>query len=263
MVRYMMKCGHIVEDRRCTRGARDTSAGPNVGDVKTLTEGIDVKTSTKDSVKTSTKTDTVKSSTKEDIVKTPTDVIKCNRCNCSEIMFKINGVYDRLEGRVAECNGRRVRSRWDLPGFIWRPEEETDLYFYGNVRHIAGSEKIVVKHNESGVVIERRAAKAKPTTRAARKKKRVVTELVKSLDEQVSEMRDKMFEAVGMPRESFSDEEISAMRDKVLEIVSTPTEKPLNISQECPLQSEDESGKINSGSVNIDLSKIVKKRRGI
>lgn len=245
MVRYMMECGHVIEDCRCTRGARDTSAGPVISKadtVKTLTEEADVKTLTKDSVKT------------------PTNLIKCSRCNCSEIMFKINSVYDRLEGRVAECNGRRVRSRWDLPGFIWRPEEETDLYFYGNAKHIAGSEKIRVKRNDDGVVVERRAAKAKPTTRAVRKKKRVVN---KSLNEQVEEMRDKMFEAVSMPRENLSDEEISAMREKVLEIVNTPTEKVSDISQECPLQSEDKSDKIKSNSVNIDLSKIVKKRRGI
>lgn len=57
--------------------------------------------------------------------------IRCNRCNCSEIKKKLLNVYDGLKGRKAKCRHKEVKSRWDLPGFVYQPEKEYDLYFYG------------------------------------------------------------------------------------------------------------------------------------
>ena len=57
--------------------------------------------------------------------------IYCKRCNCNEIDKVFTGVYDGLEGRYAKSKKKIVKSRWDLPGFVYQPEKENDLYFYG------------------------------------------------------------------------------------------------------------------------------------
>ena len=57
--------------------------------------------------------------------------IKCSRCNCNEIDKKLLSAYDGLKGRKAKCKHKEVKSRWDLPGFIYQPEKDYDLYFYG------------------------------------------------------------------------------------------------------------------------------------
>ena len=58
------------------------------------------------------------------------DII-CERCGCREIDKVFNGVYDGLEGRVARSKKKVVKSRWDLPGFVYQPNKDYDLYFYG------------------------------------------------------------------------------------------------------------------------------------
>lgn len=56
---------------------------------------------------------------------------KCERCNCTKIIKVINSVTDGLEGRYAKCKRKKVKSRWDLPGFVYQPDKEFDLYLYG------------------------------------------------------------------------------------------------------------------------------------
>ena len=72
--------------------------------------------------------------------------VKCSRCNCQEIELTIKTVWDYLEGRKARCGDREVKSRWDLPGFVYRPEEKYDKYFYGNRN--ATIQKELVGHKE-------------------------------------------------------------------------------------------------------------------
>ena len=57
--------------------------------------------------------------------------VHCDRCNCDEIEKKLNSAYDGLENRKAKCKNKYVKSRWDLPGFVYQPEKDYDLYFYG------------------------------------------------------------------------------------------------------------------------------------
>lgn len=75
-------------------------------------------------------------------------VIACPRCRCEKIRYKIKTVYDRLENRYAVCGTRKVRSRWDLPGFIYRPEEETDAFFYGVSKRVLGKGKIKIEGSD-------------------------------------------------------------------------------------------------------------------
>ncbi len=56
---------------------------------------------------------------------------KCDRCNCTKISKTINSTTDGLEGRYAKSKRKVVKSRWDLPGFVYQPNEEFDLYLYG------------------------------------------------------------------------------------------------------------------------------------
>ena len=70
--------------------------------------------------------------------------IRCPRCGCTEIVFEIKSVYDKLENRYAICGDRKVKSRWDLPGFMYRPKEEYDLYFYGKDYKVAKSGQIKI-----------------------------------------------------------------------------------------------------------------------
>ena len=56
---------------------------------------------------------------------------ECKRCKCTRIKMKINSVFDGLEGRKAFCKHKSVKSRWDLPGFIYQPDEDFDLYLFG------------------------------------------------------------------------------------------------------------------------------------
>lgn len=55
----------------------------------------------------------------------------CDICNCKEVDRKISNVYDGLEGRYAvnRKNDKVVKSRWDLPGFVYLENESVDLYF--------------------------------------------------------------------------------------------------------------------------------------
>lgn len=55
----------------------------------------------------------------------------CTRCNCSKAISLIKSVTDGLEGRYAKSKNKIVRSRWDLPGFVYQPDEEFDIYLYG------------------------------------------------------------------------------------------------------------------------------------
>lgn len=55
----------------------------------------------------------------------------CKRCNCRIVEKEIVSVTDRLEGRIAKCKRKSVKSRWDLPGFVYQPDEDYDLYLYG------------------------------------------------------------------------------------------------------------------------------------
>ena len=77
-----------------------------------------------------------------------THFVRCSRCNCTEIKFKLKSVYDRLQGRYAVCGNRKVKSRWDLPGFIYRPNEEFDTFFYGNPKRVLNTGQVkVLKEN--------------------------------------------------------------------------------------------------------------------
>ena len=64
---------------------------------------------------------------------------ECKICGCSSIQFQIHNIKDHLEGREAICNNHIIKSRWDLPGFIYRPNEKYDLYFFGNTNKIFNS----------------------------------------------------------------------------------------------------------------------------
>lgn len=55
----------------------------------------------------------------------------CQRCNCTKIVKEIKSVTDGLEGRLAKCKRKSVKSRWDLPGFVYQPDKDFDLYLYG------------------------------------------------------------------------------------------------------------------------------------
>ena len=55
----------------------------------------------------------------------------CERCNCRIIEKEIISVTDGLDGRIAKCKRKSVKSRWDLPGFVYQPDEDYDLYLYG------------------------------------------------------------------------------------------------------------------------------------
>lgn len=56
----------------------------------------------------------------------------CSICGCEQIEFRIHNVRDHLDGRQARCGNKIIKSRWDLPGFIYRPNEEYDLFLFGN-----------------------------------------------------------------------------------------------------------------------------------
>ena len=57
--------------------------------------------------------------------------IYCERCKCNEVKKLYSNVYENLEGRFAYCKTKKVRSRWDLPGFVYQPEKDFDLYLFG------------------------------------------------------------------------------------------------------------------------------------
>ena len=59
------------------------------------------------------------------------DTIICKRCRCKKIKKILTSNTDCLEGRKAKSrlDGRFVKSRWDLPKFIYRPNKDYDLYF--------------------------------------------------------------------------------------------------------------------------------------
>ena len=57
---------------------------------------------------------------------------KCSICGCVELQFQIHNIRDHLDGRLAICGNKIIKSRWDLPGFIYRPDEEYDLFLFGN-----------------------------------------------------------------------------------------------------------------------------------
>lgn len=67
---------------------------------------------------------------------------KCSICGSERIQFQIHNIRDHLDGRFAMCGKKIIKSRWDLPGFIYRPNEEYDLFFFGNPD----------KTNSSGVI---------------------------------------------------------------------------------------------------------------
>lgn len=72
----------------------------------------------------------------------------CPRCRESIFIFKIKNNYTNLEGRYAICGEKKVRSRWDLPGFIYRPKEEYDIYFYGVEKRTTKSKEIHCRKDE-------------------------------------------------------------------------------------------------------------------
>lgn len=65
------------------------------------------------------------------VFKATNNKIHCDRCNCSEIDKFLNSAYDGLNGRKARSKNKEVKSRWDLPGFVYQPEKDYDLYLYG------------------------------------------------------------------------------------------------------------------------------------
>ena len=55
---------------------------------------------------------------------------RCSRCGCTKIEFKITSNYTNLENRKAKYKNKIVKSRWDLPNFVYRPDKEYDLFYY-------------------------------------------------------------------------------------------------------------------------------------
>lgn len=58
------------------------------------------------------------------------DII-CERCNCSKVKQMYTNVYKGLEGRYAYSKDKKVKSRWDLPGFVYQPDKDFDIYLFG------------------------------------------------------------------------------------------------------------------------------------
>jgi len=56
----------------------------------------------------------------------------CKICGCERIQFQIHNIRDHLDGRQAMCGKKIIKSRWDLPGFVYRPNEKYDLFLFGN-----------------------------------------------------------------------------------------------------------------------------------
>ena len=82
------------------------------------------------------------------IVDPPTDksvAPRCKRCNNDNVICEIRKVTDLLEGRYAKCGNRKVKSRWDLPGFIFRPDDDYDLFFNGDKTKVIEPDKIVYR----------------------------------------------------------------------------------------------------------------------
>lgn len=69
----------------------------------------------------------------------------CERCNNDNVICKIRKVTDLLEGRYAICGNRKVKSRWDLPGFVFRPDDKYDLFFNGDKTKVIEPDKIKYK----------------------------------------------------------------------------------------------------------------------
>ena len=72
----------------------------------------------------------------------------CPRCNCEQIKLKLNTVRSSLDGRYAVCGERKVKSRWDLPGFVYRPEQEYDAFFFGRSTRVLGKGGVNIERNK-------------------------------------------------------------------------------------------------------------------
>lgn len=77
----------------------------------------------------------------------------CPRCNCEQIKEKLNTVRSSLDGRYAVCGERKVKSRWDLPGFVYRPEQEYDTFFFGRSTRVLGKGGVNIEKNKEPEVI--------------------------------------------------------------------------------------------------------------
>ena len=73
----------------------------------------------------------------------------CKRCGEKEVVFVAKNVTDRLEGREAVCGEKVVKSRWDLPGFIYRPEKERDEFLWGNDKNTVKTGRIVISRYDN------------------------------------------------------------------------------------------------------------------
>lgn len=94
----------------------------------------------------------------------------CSRCNCERIKEKLNTVRSSLDGRYAVCGERKVKSRWDLPGFVYRPEQEYDVFFFGRSKRVLGKGGVNIERNKEPVFIDTQNKASASSVSSASKK---------------------------------------------------------------------------------------------
>lgn len=134
---------------------------------------------------------------------------KCDICDCESILFKISTPRDRLQGRKAKYGNRLVDSRWDLPGFVYRPNEEYDVCFHGHTK------RVLDRHGAYRVTGDRATAKTEE------KKLKSYERILKLKESQASAQREDEIE-----KRIRKKKNPTKLIDETEKVIPLPDEKP-------------------------------------